>query len=58
VTVATDVADEFWDATNLPPGNHQYIVIGVNSRGSGPASDIATVPVEAALAATVAAAGA
>ena len=47
VTVAEDVTEEFWDATNLPPGNHQYIVLGVNSRGSGTPSDIATVPVEA-----------
>ena len=51
VTVAEEVTDEFWDATNLPPGNHQYIVLGVNSRGTGKASDIATVPVQAAAAA-------
>lgn len=47
VTVAEDVTDEFWDAVGLPAGNHQYIVFGVNSRGSGPVSEIATVPVAA-----------
>jgi len=45
VTVAEDVTDESWDAVGLPSGNHQYIVFGVNSRGAGPVSEIATVPV-------------
>lgn len=47
VTVAEDVTDEFWDAVGLPAGNHQYIVFGVNSRGSGPVSAITTVLVAA-----------
>jgi hypothetical protein len=47
VTVASDVTDESWDAVGVAPGNHQYIVFGVNSRGSGPVSEIATVPVAA-----------
>ena len=45
VTVAEDVTDESWDFVGLPAGDHQYIVFGVNSRGSGPVSEIATVPV-------------
>ena len=54
VTVAEGVTEEFWDAVDVPPGSPQYIVIGVNSRGEGPPSEIVTVPVEAA--STVAAA--
>lgn len=45
VTVAEDMTDEAWEFVGLPAGNHQYIVFGVNSRGSGPVSEIATVPV-------------
>ena len=51
VTVASDVTAESWDFVGLPAGEHQYIVFGVNSRGNGPASGIATVPVAAAAAA-------
>lgn len=51
VTVVEDVTDESWDFVGLPAGDHQYIVFGVNSRGSGPVSAIATVPVAAAAAA-------
>lgn len=51
VTVAEDVTDESWDAVGVAPGNHQYIVFGVNSRGAGPVSAIATVPVAAQAAA-------
>lgn len=51
VTVASDVTAESWDFVGLPAGNHQYIVFGVNSRGAGPVSEIATVPVAAAAAA-------
>ena len=47
VTVAEDVTDESWNFVGLPAGNHQYIVFGVNSRGSGPVSAISTVPVAA-----------
>jgi len=43
--VAEDVEEEFWDANDLPPGDHEYIVQGVNSRGTGKPSEIATVPV-------------
>lgn len=51
VTVADDVTDESWEFVGLPAGDHQYIVFGVNSRGSGPVSEIATVPVAAQAAA-------
>ena len=45
--MASDVTAESWDFVGLPAGDHQYIVFGVNSRGSGPVSEIATVPVAA-----------
>jgi hypothetical protein len=51
VTVAEDVTAESWDAVGVPAGQRQYIVVGVNSRGSGPASDVVTVTVAAAAAA-------
>ena len=51
VTVAEDVTDESWDAVGLPAGNYQYLVFGVNSRGQGPDSEVATVPVSARAAA-------
>ena len=51
VTVAEGLTDEFWDGAGLPAGNNQFIVFGQNSRGAGPVSVIATVPVAAAAAA-------
>jgi hypothetical protein len=51
VTVAQNITEESWDFVGLPAGDHQYIVFGVNSRGDGPVSGIATVPVAAAAAA-------
>lgn len=45
VTVAEDVTDETFDAIRLAVGEHQYVVIGHNSRGDGPASEIAKVQV-------------
>jgi hypothetical protein len=38
-------------ATGLPGGAHQYQIVGVNSRGEGPASDVASLSVAAAAAA-------
>ena len=40
-----------YDATGLPPGEHQYKIIGENSRGDGEASPAATIPVALAIAA-------
>jgi hypothetical protein len=51
VTVASYVTAESWDAVGVPAGQHQYIVVGVNSRGEGPVSAVATVTVAAAAAA-------
>lgn len=51
VTVAEDVTAESWDAVGVPAGQRQYIVIGVNSRGQGPVSEVVTVTVAAAAAA-------
>ena len=43
----TQVADVLlpgiYDAVSLPPGNHEYKVIGENSRGDGDASPVASV---------------
>ena len=50
VTVAEGVEEEFWDAADLPAGEHQYIVLGVNSRGTSPPSAVAVVMVGAAAA--------
>jgi len=51
VTAAEDVTDESWDAVGLTAGKYQYLVFGVNSRGQGPESGVATVPVLARAAA-------
>ena len=40
-----------YDTTGLPAGNHQYKIIGENSRGEGEASPVATIPVALAAAA-------
>lgn len=40
-----------YDATGLPPGNHELQIVGENSRGEGPASVTTTVQVAAAAAA-------
>ena len=40
-----------YDANGLPPGAHQYKIIGENSRGDGEASPVATIDVELAVAA-------
>ena len=42
--VAADIVANVYDAS-LPPGSYQFKVIGKNSQGSGPASDIAIVVV-------------
>ena len=42
--VAADIVANVYDAS-LPPGSYQFKVIGKNSQGSGPESDIATVVV-------------
>ena len=43
--VADDTVENFYDATGLDPGQHEYQVIGENSSGTGPASDIATIEI-------------
>ncbi len=43
--VAADVIVKVYDATGLLAGDHQYKVVGRNSRGEGPESSIATVTV-------------
>ena len=40
-----------YDATGLPAGDHQYRIVGENSRGDGEASPVATVSVAMAVAA-------
>ena len=47
-TVAEDVTADFYDVTGLAAGEHQFAVIGHNSRGDGPASEIAKVRVAVA----------
>jgi hypothetical protein len=51
----TEVADVLlpgeYAATGLAEGTHEYEVVPVNSRGQGPASAVASIPVAAALAA-------
>ena len=44
-TVADDVIEKVYDASGLAPGNHEYKVIGQNTRGNGPESAVATVAV-------------
>ena len=43
--VAEDTLQNTYNATALAPGAHDYKIIGRNSRGTGPASDVSTVPV-------------
>ena len=43
--VAEDTLQNTYNATGLAPGAHDYKVLGRNSRGTGPASDVSTVPV-------------
>lgn len=43
--IANDTVERFLDVTGLVPGSHQFTVIGQNSRGSGPESEVATVVV-------------
>ena len=43
--VAADIVTNVYTASVSPPGSYQFQVIGKNSQGSGPASDIATVVV-------------
>lgn len=43
--VADDVIVKVYDTTGLAAGSHEYKVIGRNSRGVGPESDVATINV-------------
>ncbi|MFM2123819.1 MAG: hypothetical protein RL328_270 [Acidobacteriota bacterium] len=43
--VADDTLQNTHNATGLAPGAHEYKIIGRNSRGTGPASDVSTVTV-------------
>ncbi len=43
--VADDTIDKVFDASGPVSGNHEYKVIGQNSRGNGPESEVATVVV-------------
>ena len=43
--VADDVIVKVYDATGLAAGNHEYKVIGRNSRGDGPESAVSTIVV-------------
>lgn len=45
VIVGVAISDTFYDDTGLPPGSYDYKVIGKNSQGSGPESDVSTVVV-------------
>jgi len=51
VLVAEDVTSETFDLTGMPAGENAFIVTGVNSRGEGEPSSIATVKVLLAAAA-------
>lgn len=44
-TVADDVIQTTYDTGGLVPGNHEYKVIGQNSRGNGPESAVASINV-------------
>jgi hypothetical protein len=37
-----------YETFGLPAGNHEYKVAGVNSRGEGPASEVASISVAVA----------
>ncbi len=43
--VAEDIIATVYDANGLAPGNHEYQVIGQNSRGNGPDSTISIIAV-------------
>lgn len=43
--VADDIIVTTYNATGLAAGAHEYKVIGRNSRGTGPESDVSTVNV-------------
>lgn len=45
VNVAADVIVKHYSATGLPAGAYEFKVIGINSRGEGPASAVTTVNV-------------
>ena len=44
-TVANDIIETVYNASGLAPGNHEYKVIGQNSRGNGPESEISIIAV-------------
>ncbi|MBM3972426.1 MAG: hypothetical protein FJ302_21595 [Planctomycetes bacterium] len=44
-TVADDVIVTTYAASGLAPGTHEYKVIGQNSRGNGPASEVTSIAV-------------
>lgn len=44
-TVADDIIEKVYNANGLAPGNHEYKVIGQNSRGNGQESEISIVAV-------------
>ena len=50
-TVADDFTDEVYEEDGLTAGVYEYLVIGHNSRGDGPASEAATVTIALAAAA-------
>ena len=43
--VADDIIQTIYNATGLVAGAHEYKVIGRNSRGTGPESDVGTIAV-------------
>jgi hypothetical protein len=43
--VADDIITKFYDATGLAAGAHDFKVVGRNSKGDGPESDVSTVNV-------------
>jgi hypothetical protein len=44
-TVANDIIEKIYNASGLAPGNHDYKVIGQNSRGNGPESTVSNIAV-------------
>jgi hypothetical protein len=51
VQVGDSIRPGTYAGFGLAAGQHEYKIVGVNSRGEGPASEVATVPVAAAAAA-------
>jgi len=43
--VADDIIEKVYNANGLAPGNHEYKIIGQNSRGNGPESAVSTIAV-------------